>query len=1275
MTGAMLLPSTDNMIKQYGGECLGSCGNFLLRLVQDDPEKMDPNAPVRVLRTRISRASTYAYFQNCPAERGCSIVLRGANRNVLAEVKRIIRFSVSIAYHLRLEVAFYADRFANLPECEDDDDYDDGSDVDDEVVRDSTELEKIVDTNPVIFQLAKSHPQIKVKKERLLLSTSLDIDFNLPYRRELIGTTLFRSKNLAKCNVESHQTLLITSLLMGEGASSNVSAQKAPADVKGIKYYTKHDIALGQFVLDNCFQFARGGPKETKMLDQQLSFVHRPGRIDIVVKKVEGKNNPDNDNASSSTTAIRDYTQLPLYISSYCKECQKVISPSHLMSEEVFKMSFGKFLEIMFYNRSARCTVNGCHHSIRDCHVLSIASEHYVAVFEFIPTYPYTLHVRNHMEFPQDFYWYHNVSILNKLPERHAILMEDFRLSMMVLEREIKDLLSSRPEDMTLAMADVHLMESELQLTSLVFLEDLLRTFEHLPKKYQDKDCESKIRSMIDRIKNPLRPIDRQSLPSIQENEEDVDAANAATTANATTGGGGEGSIISMSPPPSVMHPSASMDAALTLTAMMNQSELSKTEISPTLAALFPMTHCRDTYLRTSRWNTRIDTIYKFLESVRNMLLQQVTNAAQHAANNNTASSSGGGVAVPVLSTAEAEELDEEYNLHKKQIADVVLEDLHNHHRNNNVMVSTDTFAPSEKLSFAHPVSNSNNNNSNNSNSNSYQREDDFSIVGQPVADSSLSLISGVGVTNNNNNNNNNNNSSSSTDASGIASLNALYKAAFDQTNNYKKTADNNKPIDKVSKITKALSKFLVLGNKDSNFEGNHKFFVPLGDFGTGRYGLPPGRNGVVIPVAEDVYASIIAYSLASNEYYQALQASIREDFSDSYDTGDASTNNNNNTNTAAAHNHSNNNTNNINNNNTNSGDGNHGNHAADKTVTAVVSGAGGGEGHHHHHAGLTSKQAPAESDLLFAATEKQKKQKKKKSSLVDNKDDDDAEEDEEDDEDEEEEEDLTVTTNLKRKGGGNNYGITKLMNDFNNSDEVNAQHGHQDVSAFGGGNNRHLFGPSSAKHPHNHQHDDDSGVDSQHLHLHLTTDEPLSPRSLPSEPTLVDNDNHNNYNNNNSQQSSRPLTNHTTSTSEKSSSSSSRLPDKKGTDGGSNDNNSSSVSSNEKQLLSQDKSIIRHRFDDYDDRGMLTCKFQCQIYYAKQFEAMRNCYFKDDDNLSRDNYIRSLALTARWSAQGGKSGASFSKTMDERLVIKVISKVELQMFLDFAPAYFGNVF
>lgn len=49
------------------------------------------------------------------------------------------------------------------------------------------------------------------------------------------------------------------------------------------------------------------------------------------------------------------------------------------------------------------------------------------------------------------------------------------------------------------------------------------------------------------------------------------------------------------------------------------------------------------------------------------------------------------------------------------------------------------------------------------------------------------------------------------------------------------------------------------------------------------------------------------------------------------------------------------------------------------------------------------------------------------------------------------------------------------------------------------------------------------------------------------------------------------------------------------------------------------------------------------------------------------DSYIRSLCMTTKWDAKGGKSGATFSKTADERFVVKFITKTELQMFLDCA--------
>ncbi len=40
------------------------------------------------------------------------------------------------------------------------------------------------------------------------------------------------------------------------------------------------------------------------------------------------------------------------------------------------------------------------------------------------------------------------------------------------------------------------------------------------------------------------------------------------------------------------------------------------------------------------------------------------------------------------------------------------------------------------------------------------------------------------------------------------------------------------------------------------------------------------------------------------------------------------------------------------------------------------------------------------------------------------------------------------------------------------------------------------------------------------------------------------------------------------------------------------------------------------------------------------------------------------------WEAKGGKSNLQFRKTLDNRFVLKEMSKQEVQSFLEFAPQY-----
>ena len=58
----------------------------------------------------------------------------------------------------------------------------------------------------------------------------------------------------------------------------------------------------------------------------------------------------------------------------------------------------------------------------------------------------------------------------------------------------------------------------------------------------------------------------------------------------------------------------------------------------------------------------------------------------------------------------------------------------------------------------------------------------------------------------------------------------------------------------------------------------------------------------------------------------------------------------------------------------------------------------------------------------------------------------------------------------------------------------------------------------------------------------------------------------------------------------------------------------------------------------------------------------------------TEEAYIRSISQTVEWVAKGGKSKASFSKTLNDRFVIKVVRKADIQLFTQMAGSYFEHM-
>ncbi len=464
VTGAMLLPATDHTIQQYGDDCLGSCGKFVVRHIQKDEDKDKVNDNVnRILKNVISKGSTYAYLQGCPSELGCSIVLRGGDYELLTKIKRIIHFSIMIAYHLRLEVAYYSDRSAELP------------------INSFINNEDNMDFN------------------KMVLSSSLDIDFGSPYEEEIKGGIPLNKKNLSSnsyldASIE-HQKILVTSLLMA--CEGNV--QKS-YDLKGIKFYTSnYDISLGQFLMESCFNINHGS--SINLIDHTLSFVHKPGRLDISVHRLSDTTYANDDNLAY----VQDPMQLPIYVSSYCKQCDKIVTPDVVMSDETWKMSFGKFLEISLYNTSACGRTNGCNHCIRDSHVLFFTCEGYAARIEFFPIIPYSIHIRPTMDFPELSHVEYARKTYYELPAQYTSLKEDFIKITTSLDREIKGLSSThKPEEINEIISELQFIVDDIEVSfvnlfsqRLVALDEMMK--QHLSSMKHDDDIYIRYPSVLKR--------------------------------------------------------------------------------------------------------------------------------------------------------------------------------------------------------------------------------------------------------------------------------------------------------------------------------------------------------------------------------------------------------------------------------------------------------------------------------------------------------------------------------------------------------------------------------------------------------------------------------------------------------------------------------------------------------------------------------------------------------------------------------------------------------
>ena len=103
--------------------------------------------------------------------------------------------------------------------------------------------------------------------------------------------------------------------------------------------------------------------------------------------------------------------------------------------------------------------------------------------------------------------------------------------------------------------------------------------------------------------------------------------------------------------------------------------------------------------------------------------------------------------------------------------------------------------------------------------------------------------------------------------------------------------------------------------------------------------------------------------------------------------------------------------------------------------------------------------------------------------------------------------------------------------------------------------------------------------------------------------------------------------------------------------------------------LLTQEASHVKLAFESMALGTGLQDKCSITAYFPLQFAELRALH-----GVEEAVYIQSLLRCQAWDSKGGKSSAYFAKSLDDRYIIKQLSKTETNSFLELAPLYFRHL-
>ncbi|KAJ1975037.1 Mitochondrial distribution and morphology protein 12 [Dimargaris xerosporica] len=432
LTGADVITSIDELSRDPQ---LGYCGEMAIQSFQ--------HQYIPGIR------KSYMYFHHCPRPLGCTLTLRGTSQHQLVRLKEIMRFMVMVAYNLKLETWLVRDLFALaptvstpptttasgtsllstptalLPSTETlaagsnaDQPSTGGPDTGHEaevalvpykqtilsmspgvtfpppyLLVQMEEVEdhyyRIRDEYHQFLRERTQQPHLSIPSSLLTGSTPAPTlssqeewsdDLRLFHQYENIlneygsyiraGESFIQQHSTNMVDPLYHQNLYIFSTIQ---RLTDLQACHPP-EISLVEYYLDSDITLGQYLEEMCFNAASRCPAPPAQCDLPMTqharqYIHGSGNVTVTVEDC-----PPPYSGMDQT----------LLIWSQCRICHQA-TPVVPMSEESWKISFGKFLELLFYGKNMYCRADLCPHTINHHHTISFGLHHLAARFVYTP--------------------------------------------------------------------------------------------------------------------------------------------------------------------------------------------------------------------------------------------------------------------------------------------------------------------------------------------------------------------------------------------------------------------------------------------------------------------------------------------------------------------------------------------------------------------------------------------------------------------------------------------------------------------------------------------------------------------------------------------------------------------------------------------------------------------------------------------------------------------------------------------------------------------------